>query len=375
MTEVETRGPTLISLAACVLPTGDDLDATIRFFIDELGFRLDAIGPADAPNHARLSGHGLTLQLEKSVQCDPGVLRIGVPGNTVPQTRTAPNGTRIEFVPAAPEPMVPTPAPQASIRRFGTASSAWARGRAGMLYRDLIPDRAGGYLIASHIRIPDGGPVPDDIHHHAIRFQFIYCRRGWVRLVYEDQGEPFVLKAGDCVLQPPHIRHRVLEASDGLEVVELACPADHETALDHEMRLPTGRRLPERDYSGQTFVLNKAGEAHWQSRPRTGFETRDLGLREATQGLVDAHVLRRLETNSKDARLDIRREGAFTFLFALRGSLTIALDDLPATRLAADGSCVIPAASQVRFDRCSSDLELLEVEVSGRSRIRTAASV
>jgi quercetin dioxygenase-like cupin family protein len=40
----------------------------------------------------------------------------------------------------------------------------------------------------------------------------IYCHRGWVRVVYEDQGEPFVMHPGDCVLQPPGIRHRVLEA-------------------------------------------------------------------------------------------------------------------------------------------------------------------
>ena len=30
-----------------------------------------------------------------------------------------------------------------------------------MLYRDLLADRAGGALIASHIRIPHGGAVPD----------------------------------------------------------------------------------------------------------------------------------------------------------------------------------------------------------------------
>ena len=75
-------------------------------------------------------------------------------------------------------------------------------GRAAMHYRDLLPARQGGRFIASHITIPDGGPVPDYVHHHRIRFQVIYCRRGWVRVVYEDQGPPFVLEAGDCVLQP-----------------------------------------------------------------------------------------------------------------------------------------------------------------------------
>ena len=43
-----------------------------------------------------------------------------------------------------------------------------AAGRAGMVYRDLIPDRLGGAFIASHITIPEGGPVPDYVHHHDI---------------------------------------------------------------------------------------------------------------------------------------------------------------------------------------------------------------
>ena len=71
-----------------------------------------------------------------------------------------------------------------------------------MEYRDLLPDRLGGRLIASHIRIRDGGPVPDYVHYHAIDFQLIYVRAGWVRVVYEDQGPPFVMHAGDCVVQP-----------------------------------------------------------------------------------------------------------------------------------------------------------------------------
>ena len=56
-------------------------------------------------------------------------------------------------------------------------------GRAGMEYRDLIPDRLGGRFIASHIRITDGGPVPDSVHFHDIGFQVIVCRAGWVRVV------------------------------------------------------------------------------------------------------------------------------------------------------------------------------------------------
>jgi len=158
-----------------------------------------------------------------------------------------------------------------------------------MRYRDLIPGRLGGHLIASHIHIPDGGPVGDDVHFHEIRFQLIYCVSGWVRLVYEDQGPPFVLAAGDAVLQPPRIRHRVLECSDELEVVELACPAEHDTWLDHELELPTPELRPDRDFEGQRFVRHVAERAEWEAAGSD--RRRSLGLRAATEGQVDAHVV------------------------------------------------------------------------------------
>ena len=125
---------------------------------------------------------------------------------------------------------VPTLVPAFELSRL--ADTGWGAGRAGMLYRDLLPSRQGGRFIASHIRIPDAGSVPDEVHFHNVRFQLIFCVAGWARLVYEDQGDEFILNAGDCVLQPPTIRHRVLESSGGLEVVEVTCPAEHQTWFD-----------------------------------------------------------------------------------------------------------------------------------------------
>jgi hypothetical protein len=49
---------------------------------------------------------------------------------------------------------------------------------------------------------------------------------------------------GDCVLQPPQIRHRVLEREPGLAVIELTCPAEHPTRADHDLRLPNARLDP-----------------------------------------------------------------------------------------------------------------------------------
>jgi quercetin dioxygenase-like cupin family protein len=176
------------------------------------------------------------------------------------------------------------------------ADARWEVGRADMLYRDLVPGRDGGRLIASHIKIPTGGPVPDWVHFHTVSFQIIYCWRGWVRVVYEDQGPPFLLEPGDCVLQPPGIRHQVLECSPGLEVVEVASPAEHATAADPDLALPTAALRPERDFDGQRFHRHRAAAA---SRRREGaLEWRDLGIAGATGGLVAAQVARALEATT-----------------------------------------------------------------------------
>ena len=62
------------------------------------------------------------------------------------------------------------PTAQRLVLSRGAGDDAWGVGRAGMRYRDLVPDRLDGAFIASHIRILEGGPVADYVHHHKIRF-------------------------------------------------------------------------------------------------------------------------------------------------------------------------------------------------------------
>jgi quercetin dioxygenase-like cupin family protein len=239
-----------------------------------------------------IAGHGVHLRLDRSAAEPAGTLRLLCDGPLPPAAASgrlvAPNGTAIAIVAAEPPLDLPPVQPSLVVTRAG--QGAWGTGRAGMQYRDLIPDRLGGHLIASHIRIPDGGPVPDQVHHHRVRFQLIYCRRGWVRVVYEDQGPPFELGAGDCVLQPPGIRHRVLESSPGLEVLELTAPARHDTSIDHQLALPTPRVNAGRRFGDQTFVHHQAATAIWQ--PVDGCELRDLGISTASDGFATAIVLR-----------------------------------------------------------------------------------
>ena len=270
---------------------------------------------------------------------------------------TAPNGTLIQLVDADPPLVLPPLVPSFVVSRIGD-DPHWGIGRAGMGYRDLIPDRQGGRFIASHITIPEAGPVPDWVHFHKIRFQMIYCYRGWARLVYEDQGEPFLLQAGDCVLQPPEIRHRVLESSAGLEVIEIGCPARHDTLADHDLPLPTGAFRPDRDFGGQRFVRHQADRATWQPWRLDGFEHRDIGIAAATDGLAGVRVVRPAGVSSSGTS---SHDGELLFLFVLEGTMTLGRHDGGPEPLGAGDAVVVPAGLTHWFADASADLELLEV--------------
>jgi uncharacterized RmlC-like cupin family protein len=185
----------------------------------------------------------------------------------------------------------PCPPAAPSLRPYTPRRDAVPRGRAGLLYRDLLPSRLGGRWVASHIRAPRAGRSNDRVHHHAVRLQLIYCLSGEAQLVYEDQGPPFPFRAGDLVMQPPGLPHQVIEASAGFEVVEIASPAWHPTSIDHAIALPSTEGAPGRLRSGQRF-LHAVGDRCPRELLSTGVEARDLGLQAASGGLATARALR-----------------------------------------------------------------------------------
>jgi quercetin dioxygenase-like cupin family protein len=312
-----------------IVLTVPDLSEAIDFFTRRLGFRVDMIVPADAPKTAIISGQGVTLRLKTG-----GAQAFDSPIDLPEISRG--------FV----------------ISRMN-ANDAWHAGRAGMQYRDLIPGRLAGRFIASHIRIPYGGETPDYVHYHKVVFQMIYCKAGWVRVVYEDQGPPFVIEAGDCVLQPPEIRHRVLESSPGLEVIEIGCPALHETWADYELQLPTPDLLPDRLFGGQRFLRHRAREAQWMPWRFDGFEARDTGIAAATNGLAAARVVKSISAITATAS---GHAGELLFLFILQGELNVGSLAQGNHQLQAGDCCVIPAGVDYTL-YAGEGLEMLEVSL------------
>lgn len=291
--------------------------------LDELkasGHRLELIYPAEEPHTAVLTKGGAVVRLTNK----PG----------------APEPTG-ELSPFEPEFLLTR------------GNGAPGEGRAGMLYRDLIPGRLGGRYIASHITIRRGGPVADWVHFHQVRFQLIYVRSGWVRVAYEDQGEAFVMKPGDLVLQPPQIRHRVLESSDGLEVIEIGCPALHATFADHGIELPNGERDASRRWSGQSFLRHIAAESGWS--PFAGGEVQETRIDEATGGLADVRTIR-----ATGGKLDFAgHEGELVFAFVLSGTAELHFDG--EHRLCPADAFTIPPREPWSISGASSDFRLLHV--------------
>jgi quercetin dioxygenase-like cupin family protein len=296
-----------------------DLNAAIERLLGE-GLRLDVIYPADEPHTAYLSGDERRVRLTTR------------PDAPLPSGKPPP--FRPEFV-------------------LTRADDSAAKGRAGMFYRDLIPGRLGGRYIASHITIAQGGPVADWVHFHQIALQLIQVRRGWVRVVYQDQGEPFVMEAGDLVLQPPGIRHRVLESSAGLEVIEITCPALHETFADHVLELPNGAD-PSRRFGTQRFLRHISRDAPWTRF--NGCEARETGMADATNGLADARTIR---PGGSPQMAFPPHDGELVFGFVLEG--TAFLDFREGVELESANAFVIPPGEPWRLTQASDDLRLLHV--------------
>jgi quercetin dioxygenase-like cupin family protein len=339
-----------------------DLRGDLGFFGKTLGFRLDRIFPADDPRVAVMSGHGLRLRLTQDGGA-AGTLRILaddpvlIAGGEV--SLTAPGGTVVLIEPLDP-PLVQPPTDHAFVVRRLADQAPWVIGRAGMHYRDLVPSRLGGAIIASHIRIPDGGPVPDMVHFHKVGFQLIFCIKGWVDVVYEDQGEPIRLKAGDCFIQPPEIRHRVLHASGGIEVIEIGVPAEHVTEIEHVMELPTATLRPDREWQGQRFVHNQGDKAGWQPFRIPGFKARDTTINAGTKGVASVMVAR-----PDGVAPWTRHDTDILFSFVMAGGMTLEGAGRDAQHLSPGDAFVIPPGMATRYADVTEDLELLEVTLPG----------
>jgi cupin domain len=98
-------------------------------------------------------------------------------------------------------------------------------------YRDLGIAAATKGLAVAHVIKLIPPCVPAEVskrHYHDVDFQMIYVLKGWMKGEYEGAGV-VTMHEGSCWLQPPRIKHTVLDYSDDCELLEIILPADFET--------------------------------------------------------------------------------------------------------------------------------------------------
>jgi len=139
------------SHAAIVVPSSS-LEADIAQ-LENIGFVLVTIFPADEPRVARLDGHGLSLRLE--VGSDAGVPSIRVPGlatDVVTSMGAKVVADSADFV-----------MPYRDDRYVFTSGGDWGQGRAGMQYRDLIAYPHCRARTGARLCTPSRRSLPDDL--------------------------------------------------------------------------------------------------------------------------------------------------------------------------------------------------------------------
>jgi quercetin dioxygenase-like cupin family protein len=110
----------------------------------------------------------------------------------------------------------------------------------------------------------------------------------------------------------------------------------------------------------QGFVASHARDAQFEQGLRSFYEYRDLGIKAATGGRVDAHVIRAAAGQAFSSQPHLHRT-TFQMVFVLNGWIEFEYDGQGVVRLEA-GSCVHqPPGIRHRELGHSDDIEMLEV--------------
>lgn len=131
---------------------------------------------------------------------------------------------------AAPRLKAAAPAQRFTVSHLNEADFKRDGLRSYALYRDLGIAAASGGLCQAHV-IRLLSPCTDEVrkrHLHEPELQLIYVLQGWVKNEFEGEGVQ-MMSAGSCWLQPPGIKHTVLDYSADVELLEIIVPADFKT--------------------------------------------------------------------------------------------------------------------------------------------------
>lgn len=126
--------------------------------------------------------------------------------------------------------------------------------------------------------------------------------------------------------------------------------------------------------SSARFTVSHAADAQFERGLRSFFEYRDLGIRQATDGRVIAHVIRAAAGTDFSSQPHLHHT-TFQLVYVLKGWIEFEYEDQGTVRLLA-GSCVYqPPGIRHREVGHSEDVELLEIVMPADFRTEEVASV
>lgn len=124
----------------------------------------------------------------------------------------------------------------------------------------------------------------------------------------------------------------------------------------------------------QGFVVSHADGATFERGLRSFFEYRDLGIKQATGGRVEAHVIRAAAGTDFSGQAHIHKT-AFQLVYVLKGWIEFEYEGQGIVRLEA-GSCVHqPPEIRHREVGHSADIEMLEIVLPGDFKTEEVPSV
>jgi mannose-6-phosphate isomerase-like protein (cupin superfamily) len=122
------------------------------------------------------------------------------------------------------------------------------------------------------------------------------------------------------------------------------------------------------------FVVSHAKDAAFERGLRSFFEYRDLGIKDATGGTVDAHVIRAAAGTDFSSQPHLHRT-TFQLVYVLKGWIEFEYEGHGRVRLEA-GSCVHqPPAIRHREVGHSADIEMLEIVLPANFETKEVASI
>lgn len=122
------------------------------------------------------------------------------------------------------------------------------------------------------------------------------------------------------------------------------------------------------------FVVSHARDASFQRGLRSFYEYRDLGIKHATDGRVEAHVIRAAAGTEFSSQPHLHQT-IFQLVYVLKGWIEFEYEGQGRVRLEA-GSCVHqPPGIRHREVGHSPDIEMLEVVLPANFKTEEVASV